>query len=112
MARHMSKEEVLDQIWANKKAVDRIWKGNMLISLIILHDKFDFDAADLNEFVDSYHDVLEYYNASNQYDKLLEEWNNYFWDYAGIKVIEYLTAPITGKPEYPGTKERNEEVMQ
>lgn len=101
MAKHLEKNALLSRLKQEKTFTDRIWKANLLITMVILNDKFDFDDKDLNEFVDSYHDVLEYYNESDRYQELLEEWNQYFWEYAGVKVIDAIKRPITGKPKYP-----------
>lgn len=100
--RHVqSKSELLAHHKHEKMFTDAVWKVNLIITLIILNDKYDFDAEALNDFVDSYWEVLEYYNNSPKYQNLIEEWNQYFWDYAGIKIIDAIKRPMSQKPQSP-----------
>ena len=62
-------------------------KTTMIISMVILHQKYEWDAEQLNGWVDAYEDVLEYYSESKEYNGLLKEWNDYFRDYAGIDIL-------------------------
>lgn len=63
-------------------------KANLIVSLSVLVDEFEFSPEDLNRFMDAYNDVLDYYNSeSKSYGKLLDDWNNFFYEYAGIKIM-------------------------
>lgn len=72
-----------------QQAIDASGKAMLLIALVILNEEFKFGPKRLNRFVDRYQDTLDYYNESNDYQALLDEWNQYFYDYAGIKVLPW-----------------------
>ena len=58
-----------------------------LISLIILCEQFKFSAEDLKLYLDSFEDVLDHYNKSNDYKALLEEWDSYFEQELGARIL-------------------------
>ena len=95
MKRHKTRFELIEQAKHERKFTDAVWRVNLLVTLIILHDIYDFDAERLREFVDKYSEVLEYYNNSNDYNKLIDEWDRYFNEYAGINVLKEVTRKLS-----------------
>lgn len=86
--KHLSKNEIIARAMSEKAALSAAGKATLIISLVILHEEFSFDEEMLNDFVERYEDTLDYYNGSNDYQKLLKEWNDYFSEYAGISVLK------------------------
>lgn len=85
--KHMSKAELIALGIGHQQAFDSVTGSIKLIALTVLHERNDFDAAMLNQFVDDFEDVLAYYNESKDYKAQLIEWNDYFMEYAGIKIL-------------------------
>jgi len=85
--KHYTKEELTRLGRAQKEALDTAGKVMLLITLIILHDRYHFGPVRLNRYMEQYEDVLKYYNESDDYQGLLKEWANYFKDYAGIEIL-------------------------
>ena len=85
--KHLSKTELLDKARIQARALKAAGKANQIITMVILHEAFDFDADALNDFVERYEDTLEYYNQAKDYQALLNEWNDYFKDYCGVDIL-------------------------
>jgi hypothetical protein len=84
---HYTKDELLLLGHRQRQALDAAAGSMKIITLVILHEKYGFGPKRLNDFIEHFDDVLSYYNASNDYQALLKEWNDYFADYAGIHVL-------------------------
>lgn len=87
MKRHMTAEEINRVRIAQKQALDTAAAAMKIITLVIMHEEYKFGPKRLNDFMDRFQDVLDYYNGSDDYQALLMEWNDYFYDYAGIKIL-------------------------
>ena len=85
--RHLGKDELNALMKQSRRDRDADARATLLITLVILSEEFQFDSEALNNYVDRFWDTLDYFNNSKDYQKLLEEWNQYFWETAGIKVI-------------------------
>lgn len=85
--RHLTRDEINALAKGRSEGLDTSARAMQLVSLVVLHEAFDFDAQLLNDFVDRFQEALEYYNESNDYQKMLKEWNDYFRDYAGIDLL-------------------------
>lgn len=86
--KHPGKNELILIARQNKANLETAWRAVMLIALVVLHEEFKYGPDRLNRFVDRFKDTLDYYNESDDYQKLLDEWNEYFYDYAGLKIIK------------------------
>lgn len=85
--RHYSRDELVRMGKLQREALDVSAGAMKLVTLIVLSEKFEFDADLLNEFVDAFEDVLAYYNNSDDYQARLMEWNDYIWEIAGIRIL-------------------------
>lgn len=59
-------------------------KANLLLTLMVLHSKFDFSESDLNKFLSEYRKQLEAYN--NGYVEKSKDFEDVLWDECGIKI--------------------------
>lgn len=59
-------------------------KANMLISLMVLHDKFGFGEKRLQRFMDEYYKQLEAYNSGHI--ECVKDFEDVLWEECGIKV--------------------------
>lgn len=87
--KHLGKNELNALMSQQRRDFDAISRAVLIVAMVILHEAFSFDSEALSDFVDRFWDTLEYFNNSKDYQKLLEEWNQFFWEEAGIKVIDY-----------------------
>ena len=55
--------------------------------MIVLKEKFQFTAEEERLFLDSFEDVLDYYNKSKDYQALLKEWDDFFFDEIGEHIL-------------------------
>lgn len=85
--KHRSKNEILSQMKTEAVAYMATGRAVKLISLIVLHEQFGFDAEDLKKYLESFEDVLDYYNKSKDYQALLEEWDEYFEQEIGERIL-------------------------
>ena len=85
--KHKSKNEVLAQMKTEALAYLATGRAVKMISLIVLHEQFGFDAEDLKKYLESFEDVLDYYNKSKDYQALLEEWDEYFEQEIGERIL-------------------------
>ena len=84
---HYTREELLLLGKRQREALDTAAVAMKIITLVILREEYKFGPKRLNDFMDRFQDVLDYYNGSDDYQALLMEWNDYFYDYAGIKIL-------------------------
>ena len=61
---NVSKAELIRKAQDYKTRVS--YRANLLCTLAILWDCFDFSEEDISEFVDKYSDLLESYNNGNE----------------------------------------------
>ena len=59
-------------------------KANMIMALMVLHDKFDFNTEELSKFVDEYTKQLDAYNDG--YVESVKDFEQVLWDECGIKI--------------------------
>ena len=85
--KHLSGWELNNKNRQDKLQFDIAGKAHMLLTLAVLTDEFNWGPDELNRYVNAYQEVLSYYNDSDDYHKLLQDWNNYFYETAGIKVL-------------------------
>lgn len=85
--RYMTRDEINERKKIEAEALSTAGRCMQLVTMVVLHDQLGFDADQLNEFIELFGQALEYYNDSNDYRGLLEQWNNYFVDYAGIDIM-------------------------
>lgn len=85
--KHKSRNEVLAQMKTEALAYLATGRAVKMISLIVLHEQFGFDAEDLKKYLESFEDVLDYYNKSKDYQALLEEWDEYFEQEIGERIL-------------------------
>lgn len=85
--KHKSRNEILAQMKTEALAYLATGRAVKLISLIVLHEQFGFDAEDLKKYLESFEDVLDYYNKSKDYQALLEEWDEYFEQEIGERIL-------------------------
>lgn len=52
----------MTQIRKDNMLISAAGKANLIISLMVLHDKFGYGEKRLNRFIDEYHKQLEAYN--------------------------------------------------
>lgn len=77
------------------EALTAAGKAMQIIALVILKEEFGFGPKRLGRFMDRFEDTLDYYNGSDDYQGLLQEWNEYFADYAGIRILPEKKGPKT-----------------
>lgn len=74
----------LGQKIQNNRMFSAAARFNMVVSLMVLHDKFDFDNESLEQFIDECKYQLDAYNAG--YVEEIKDFENVLWDECGIKV--------------------------
>lgn len=105
MKRHLTRDELIARAKAEATAYAATGRAVKLISLVILEAEFHFNAEQLKTFVERFDDTLEYYDRSNDYNKLLDEWNEYFKETIGEDVLKW--SGIDDKP----LKEQNRQSV-
>ena len=68
----------MTQIRKDNMLISAAGKANMIISLMVLHDKFGYGEKRLNKFIDEYQEQLEAYNSGyvesvNDFTEVLKE---------------------------------------
>ena len=82
-----SKEDLLWRLKVESEAFYATSRAVKLVSLIILRQEFQFDNDDLQKYLERFDEVLEYYNESNDYKALLNEWDEYFEQELGKRIL-------------------------
>lgn len=85
--KHLSASELLLVHKTQSMALNAAAKSMQVITLVILREEFKWGPVRLNRFMDRFQDTLDYYNNSNDYQALLQEWAEYFAEYAGIRIL-------------------------
>ena len=68
----------MTQIRKDNMLISAAGKANMIISLMVLHDKFGYGEKRLNKFIDEYYKQLDAYNSGyvesvNDFTEVLKE---------------------------------------
>lgn len=68
----------MTQIRKDNMLISAAGKANMIISLMVLHDKFGYGEKRLNKFIDEYYKQLDAYNSGyvesvNDFTDVLKE---------------------------------------
>ena len=66
------------------KLIAAAGKANLIISLMVLHDKFDFTPEQLDDFLTEYQKQLDAYNSG--YVESVEDFRTVLKDECGIEV--------------------------
>lgn len=59
-------------------------KANLLITLMVLHDKYGFGKKRIEQFLEEYHKQLEAYNSGHV--EKAKDFEDVLWEECGIKV--------------------------
>lgn len=87
MKKHMSKDQLLFKMKTEQMAYLASGRAVKLIALIVLHEQYHFNAEQCKEFLERFEDVLDYYNKSKEYTSILEEWDEYFEQEIGERIL-------------------------
>ena len=68
----------ITQLRKDNMLISAAGKANMIISLMVLHDKFGYGEKRLNKFIDEYQEQLDAYNSGyvesvNDFTEVLKE---------------------------------------
>lgn len=85
--KHLSRDAVNAKLKAEAEAFAASGRAVKMISLIVLQEEFGFTAQQLRTYLDRFDDVLDYYNTSKDYQSLLHEWDDYFEQELGEKIL-------------------------
>lgn len=85
--RHLTKDELILKAKTEQQAFVATGRAVKMIALIVLHERYGFTAEDCKEFLERFEDVLDYYNKSKDYNELLKEWDEYFFDEIGEHIL-------------------------
>lgn len=87
--RHPNRNDILERMRIEATAFMASGRSVKLIALVILSEEFKFDADQLKTFLERFEDTLDYYNKSDDYTKLLNEWNDYFKETIGEDILKW-----------------------
>lgn len=76
--------QVFSQRRRESQLINAAAKANMIISLMVLHDKFGYGETRLNRFLDEYKKQLEAYESDHV--EKVKDFEDVLWDECGIKV--------------------------
>ncbi len=85
--RHLTRDEIILKAKTEQQAFVATGRAVKMIALIVLHERYGFTADDCKEFLERFEDVLDYYNKSKDYNDLLKEWDDYFFDEIGEHIL-------------------------
>ena len=74
----------MSRIVEQNKLIAAAGKANLIISLMVLHDKFDFTPEKLDNFLTEYQKQLDAYNSG--YVESVEDFRTVLKDECGIEV--------------------------
>lgn len=74
----------MTRIVEQNKLIDAAGKANLIISLMVLHDKFDFTPEQLDDFLTEYRKQLDAYNTG--YVESVEDFRSVLKEECGIEV--------------------------
>lgn len=85
--KHLNRDETLYKMKTEATAYVASGRAVKMIALIVLHERYGFTAEDCKEFLERFEDVLDYYNKSKNYQALLKEWDEYFFEEIGEHIL-------------------------
>ena len=85
--RHLTKDEIIFKAKAESMAFVATGRAVKMIAMIVLRERFGFTNEDLKEFLERFEDVLDYYNKSKDYQALLKEWDDFFYEEIGERIL-------------------------
>lgn len=85
--KHLNRDETLYKMKTEATAYVASGRAVKIIALIVLHERYGFTAEDCKEFLERFEDVLDYYNKSKDYQALLKEWDDYFFEEIGEHIL-------------------------
>ena len=85
--KHLNRAETLYKMKTEATAFVATGRAVKLIALIILHKEYNFNAEQCKEFLERFEDVLDYYNKTKEYTSILEEWDEYFEQEIGERIL-------------------------
>ena len=74
----------MTQIRKDNMLISAAGKANMIISLMVLHDKFGYGEKRLNKFIDEYQKQLDAYNSG--YVESVEDFRTVLKEECGIEI--------------------------
>ena len=74
----------MTRVVEQNKLIAAAGKANLIISLMVLHDKFDFTPEQLDDFLTEYQKQLDAYNSG--YIESVEDFRTVLKDECGIEV--------------------------
>lgn len=74
----------MTRVVEQNKLIAAAGKANLIISLMVLHDKFDFTPYQLDDFLTEYQKQLDAYNSG--YVESVEDFRTVLKDECGIEV--------------------------
>ena len=74
----------MTRVVEQNKLIAAAGKANLIISLMVLHDKFDFTPEQLDDFLTEYQKQLDAYNSG--YVESVEDFRTVLKDECGIEV--------------------------
>lgn len=86
---HPNRNDILERMRIEATAFMASGRSVKLIALVILSEEFKFDADQLKTFLERFEDTLDYYNKSDDYTNLLNEWNDYFKETIGEDILKW-----------------------
>lgn len=85
--KHLNRDETLYKMKTEATAYVASGRAVKMIALIVLHERYGFTTEDCKEFLERFEDVLDYYNKSKDYQALLKEWDEYFFEEIGEHIL-------------------------
>lgn len=74
----------MTRIVEQNKLIAAAGQANLIISLLVLHDKFDFSPKQLDDFLTEYYKQLDAYNTG--YVESVEDFRTVFKEECGIEI--------------------------
>ena len=75
----------ITQIRKDNMLISAAGKANMIISLMVLHDKFGYGEKRLNKFIDEYQKQLDAYNSG--YIESVKDFTTVLKEECGIEIM-------------------------
>ena len=76
--------EALSRRRTDNQLIRSASKANLLITCMVLHDKFGYGKKRTEKFISEYHEQLEAYNSG--YIEKAKDFEDVLWDECGIKI--------------------------
>lgn len=76
--------QVFGQRYRENQLINAAAKANMIISLMVLHDKYDFGKKRLNRFLEEYNKQLKAYESGHVEN--VKDFEDVLWEECGIRI--------------------------